>query len=91
MSGAAATLLAVSLSSSGIVDIQLATITIYGVNFGAAVTTWLFSWGVSGNSRKITRYQVLFDVLGTMILVPLFSSGKRDRCSFGPDTGNHAH
>ena len=72
MSGAAATLLAVSLSASGIFDIQLAIITIYGVNFGAAVTTWLFSWGVSGDSRKITRYQVLFDVLGTLILVPLF-------------------
>jgi phosphate:Na+ symporter len=72
MSGAAATLLAMSLSTSDIFDIQLAVITIYGVNFGAAVTTWLFSWGVSGNSRKITRYQVLFDVLGTLILVPLF-------------------
>lgn len=72
MSGAAATLLAMSLSSSDMFDVQLAVITIYGVNFGAAVTTWLFSWGVSGNSRKITHYQVLFDVLGTVILVPLF-------------------
>ncbi len=72
MSGSAATLLLIGLSSTGLVTVEYTVITIYGVNFGAAVSTWLFSFGVKGPARDITYYQIIFDVLGVAILVPVF-------------------
>ena len=72
MSGSASTLLLIGLSSTGLVTVEYTVITIYGVNFGAAVSTWLFSFGVRGPAREITYYQILFDVLGVAILVPVF-------------------
>ncbi len=71
-SGAAVTLMAASLYSADVIGIEQTIIIIYGANFGAAVSTWLFSWGAKGPPREIIRYQVLFDVLGTAIFLPLF-------------------
>lgn len=71
-SASAVTILAITLSDTSVIGIEQTVMTIYGANFGAAISTWALSWGVRGHPRQIAMYQVIFDVLGAVILVPLF-------------------
>ncbi len=71
-SGTAVTVLVVHLFATEAIGIEQSVMTIYGINFGAALSTWLLSQNLKGPSREIINYQIRFDLTGAAILVPLF-------------------
>ena len=45
---------------------------IYGTNLGSSVITALLSWNLRGQSLQIALFQTAFNVVGCIIMIPLF-------------------
>lgn len=71
-SAAAISIIVVALAGSGVFGIEQSMVTIYGTNFGSSALTLLLSSGLRGRSMQVAIYQVALNILGCLILVPLF-------------------
>ena len=62
----------IGLASVGVISLDQAIMVIYGSCLGSAAVLYLLSAGLSGRSRQVAMYMVLYDVLTFVVLVPLF-------------------
>ena len=71
-SSAAVTILAISLADAGVFGMEQTIMIIYGTNLGSSVITALLSWNLRGQSLQIAMFQTGFNVVGCIIMIPLF-------------------
>jgi phosphate:Na+ symporter len=71
-SSIAISVLAITFTSAGLFTMEQTVMTIYGANLGSGIGTYLLSANLSGGPRQISMAQVLYNVLGVLIFVPLF-------------------
>ena len=71
-SSAAVTILAIALADAGVFGVEQTIMIIYGTNLGSSVITAILSWNLKGRSLQIAVFQIIFNVIGCAILVPLF-------------------
>ncbi len=62
----------IALASSGIVDFPTAAALIFGLNVGTTVTAFLASLGSTTNARRAAYAHILFNIVGTVWLFPIF-------------------
>ncbi len=65
-------ILAIAMTTSGLLDTWTTMVIIYGSNFGGGLSTYLLSAGFKGTSRQIMIFQVLFNVITGLVLLSLF-------------------
>ena len=61
----------IGLASVGVISADQAIMVIYGTCLGSSAILYLLSAGLTGRSRQVAMYMVLYDVLVCVILVPL--------------------
>ena len=61
----------ISLAAVGVISVDQAIMVIYGTCFGSSTILYLLSVGLTGRSRQVAMYMVLYDVLVCVVLVPL--------------------
>lgn len=61
----------IGLASVGVISLDQAIMVLYGSSLGSAAVLYLLSAGLSGRSRQVAMYMVLYDVLTFVVLVPL--------------------
>jgi phosphate:Na+ symporter len=71
-SSAATTAIAMTLSIQGIISFETAAATVFGMNIGTTVTAWLAAFGSTTEAKRTAIAHTLFNVAGTVILMPLF-------------------
>lgn len=71
-SKAAISILAITLAGAAVFTVEQTVMIIYGVMLGGSVVTFVLSSGLRGRARQIATYQVAFNCVGCLILVPLF-------------------
>ena len=71
-SSAATTAIAMTLANQGVITFEAAAATVFGMNIGTTVTAWLAAAGGSTEARRTAMAHTLFNVAGTIILMPLF-------------------
>ncbi len=71
-SSAATTAIAMTLANQGVITFEAAAATVFGMNIGTTVTAWLAATGGSTEARRTAMAHTLFNVAGTIILMPLF-------------------
>ena len=71
-SSAATTAIAMTLSIQGIISFETAAATVFGMNIGTTVTAWLAAFGGTTEAKRTAMAHTLFNVAGTVILMPLF-------------------
>ena len=71
-SSAATTAIAMTLSIQGIITFETAAATVFGMNIGTTVTAWLAAFGGTTEAKRTAMAHTLFNVVGTVILMPLF-------------------
>jgi len=62
----------IALASSGIVDFSTAAALIFGLNIGTTITAFLASLGSTTNARRAAYAHILFNLVGTVWLFPIF-------------------
>ncbi len=65
-------ILAIAMTTSGVLDTWTTMVVIYGSNFGGGLSTYLLSAGFKGTSRQIMIFQVLFNVITGLVLLSLY-------------------
>ena len=65
-------LLAITLSTAGVLSFELCVMAIYGANVGSSVITYVLAAGLRGRQRQVAMYQVAFNYVGAAVMVPLF-------------------
>ncbi|MBU0723847.1 MAG: Na/Pi symporter [Alphaproteobacteria bacterium] len=65
-------LLAITFAGSGFFSFEQAVMIIYGTNLGSSISTWMLSGKIRGTARQVAMYQVAFNIVGCVVLVPLF-------------------
>ena len=65
-------MLAITFAASGFFSFEQAVMVVYGTNLGSSIATWLLSGKIRGTARQVTMYQVAFNIVGCVVLVPLF-------------------
>lgn len=71
-SSAAVSIVAITMTKSGVFSVEQAMMLIYGTNVGGSLTTWFLSSGLKGASKQLAMFQVLFNIAGGLLFVPLF-------------------
>lgn len=71
-SSSATTGILISLASTGVLTITMVIPILFGCNIGTCVTALLSSIGTSKTARKAAIIHLLFNLLGTIIFIPLF-------------------
>ena len=61
----------IGLATVGVISVNQAIMVIYGSCLGSSVILYLLSARLTGRSRQVAMYMVLYDVLVCVILVPL--------------------
>ena len=61
----------ISLAAVGVISVDQAIMVIYGTCLGSSAILYLLSAGLTGRSRQVAMYMVLYDVLVCVVLVPL--------------------
>ena len=61
----------IGLATVGVISVDQAIMVIYGSCLGSSVILYLLSARLTGRSRQVAMYMVLYDVLVCVILVPL--------------------
>ena len=61
----------IGLASVGVISVDQTIMVIYGTCLGSSALLYLLSAGLTGRSRQVAMYMVLYDVLVCLILVPL--------------------
>lgn len=62
----------IALASSGIIDFSTAAALIFGLNVGTTITAFLASLGSTTNARRAAYAHILFNIVGTIWLFPMF-------------------
>ena len=65
-------ILAIAMTTSGVLDTWTTMVIIYGSNFGGGLSTYMLSAGFKGTSRQIMIFQVLFNVITGLVLLCLY-------------------
>lgn len=71
-SSAATTAIAMTLSIQGVISFETAAATVFGMNIGTTVTAWLAAFGSTTEAKRTAMAHTLFNVVGTIVLMPLF-------------------
>ncbi|MEG0481447.1 MAG: Na/Pi cotransporter family protein [Clostridium sp.] len=72
-SSSATTGILIALAGTGIVNITMIIPILFGCNIGTCVTSLISSIGTSKTARKAAVIHLLFNSIGTIIFLPLFS------------------
>lgn len=65
-------LLAITLSTAGIMSFDQCVMAIYGANVGSSALTYVLASGLTGRQRQVAMYQVAFNFVAAAVMVPLF-------------------
>lgn len=60
------------LAQGGIIGFDTAAALVLGLNIGTTITAWLASLGTSTNAKRAAYAHIIFNVIGTLWLVPVF-------------------
>jgi phosphate:Na+ symporter len=60
------------LSQQGIIGFDAAAGLVLGLNVGTTITAWLASIGTSTNAKRAAYAHIIFNVIGTLWLIPVF-------------------
>ncbi|SHK12792.1 phosphate:Na+ symporter [Hathewaya proteolytica DSM 3090] len=71
-SSSATTGILISLAGTGVLNISTVVPILFGCNIGTCVTALLASVGTSKTARKAAIIHLMFNVIGTLIFIPLF-------------------
>lgn len=71
-SSSATTGIAIILVTTGNIDFYTAATLVLGMNIGTTITAWLAALGAPTNARRAALAHSLFNVIGVIIMVPLF-------------------
>ena len=71
-SSSAVCVFAISLATVGVISVDQAIMTIYGSCIGSGIILYLLSTSLTGRSRQVAMYMVLYNVLVCAVLVPMF-------------------
>lgn len=71
-SSAATTAIAMTLAQQGLLSFEAAAATVFGMNIGTTVTAWLAAFNGSAEARQTALAHTLFNVVGTIIIIPFF-------------------
>ena len=71
-SSAATTAIAMTLAQQGLLSFEAAAATVFGMNIGTTVTAWLAAFNGSAEARQTALAHTLFNVAGTVLIVPFF-------------------
>lgn len=71
-SSAATTAIAMTLAQQGLLSFEAAAATVFGMNIGTTITAWLAAFNGSAEARRTALAHTLFNVFGTLILIPVF-------------------
>ncbi|GAA0786111.1 Na/Pi cotransporter family protein [Hathewaya limosa] len=72
-SSSATTAILVSMAATGVLKITMVIPVLFGCNMGTCVTALLSSIGTSKTAKKAAIIHLLFNVIGTVIFIPLFT------------------
>ncbi len=72
-SSAATTAIAMTLAQQGLLSFEAAAATVFGMNIGTTITAWLAAFNGSAEARQTALAHTLFNVAGTIILMPFFA------------------
>lgn len=73
-SSSATTGILIALSGTGVITINMIIPVLFGCNIGTCVTALLSSIGTSKTARKAAIIHLLFNVIGTLLFIPLFGA-----------------
>ena len=71
-SSAATTAIAMTLAQQGLLSFEAAAATVFGMNIGTTMTAWLAAFNGSAEARQTALAHTLFNVVGTVIIIPFF-------------------
>ena len=71
-SSAATTAIAMTLAQQGLLSFEAAAATVFGMNIGTTMTAWLAAFNGSAEARQTALTHTLFNVVGTILLIPFF-------------------
>ena len=71
-SSSAVCVFGISLATVGVISIDQAIMTIYGSCIGSSIILYLLSTSLTGRSRQVAMYMILYNILICAVLVPLF-------------------
>ena len=71
-SSAATTAIAMTLAQQGLLGFDAAAATVFGMNIGTTMTAWLAAFNGSAEARQTALAHTLFNVGGTVIIIPFF-------------------
>lgn len=71
-SSAAMTAIAMTLAQQGLLSFEAAAATVFGMNIGTTMTAWLAALNGSAEARQTALAHTLFNVVGTVIIIPFF-------------------
>lgn len=71
-SSAATTAIAMTLAQQGLLSFEAAAATVFGMNIGTTITAWLAAFNGSAEARQTALAHTLFNVVGTILLIPFF-------------------
>jgi len=71
-SSSATVAITISLASTGVINYETAVALVLGENIGTTVTAFLASIGTTTNAKRAAYSHILFNILGAMIMIPLF-------------------
>ncbi len=56
----------------GLLDINQTIVILYAITMGDSILNWVISYGLKGVAKQLAMFQVLFNVIGVLIFLPLF-------------------
>jgi phosphate:Na+ symporter len=71
-SSLAVSLLAMTLAGTGLLPEEQAVMIVYGAMVGSSGATALLAQGLQGAARQVAMFQTAFNLVGAIILVPMF-------------------
>ncbi len=71
-SSTAITILAITMTTSGVLNINQTIMIIYGANAGSSLLTWVLSSHLRGSPKQLVMGQVVFNLFAVVVLLPLF-------------------
>jgi len=71
-SSTAVTVWTIVIAGTGAVDMDKAILIIYGANFGSSALILMLSAKMKGRAKQIVMAQVLFNLAGLLVMVPLY-------------------
>ncbi len=62
----------IALASKGVITFDAAAALVLGLNIGTTITAYLASLGTGSNAKRAAYFHVLFNIIGTLWLFPVF-------------------